>query len=536
MSGVLLEDLDRDDLRHAEFRGELFQVAVEATPHTVLEKEAVGDVVLGREEDGLTRAAVELAVLDDGRDDLIERRVRVVDVDVHAVGVELVVGRDGPDALLVDLVLVRDVTTVADENRTRDFLVQHETHLGLEPHDDVEVGDVHDVIAVQRLLLVDGGRGRDALRDREELFLLQGAGDVTLGSGLVAGDVRPQRLDAGERALAGAAEKGVDPLHPATEELRLVAERLGVGEQGADVLDAVLKTVRLDGGLHRTETLGVLDDAVHGVVCDDGLRLGLVALEDVVHLVSFLVVHVAVSGVVGFGHGLDGRTDEKVDDILLFVRECFVDLLDGAFATVCVLQIGVVIATVGVLVGVIFVFIVVLVGIRVLDVIRRVRDEEAGRDDRGVLERRVFASVGMTDRHGIDERTRICTREHQADLTNDAVHDTRRPFEEVVCPDRQHVDVAVLNTLLGGLSLDGIVEESVGVDPIFSVLEDGVTEDVLRIGVTVLPDERNSRCVLIPERVRENGPTIGALQSGLGCVAAEICFHFDFLPLSKGCS
>jgi hypothetical protein len=147
--GVLLEDLDRDDLRHAEFRGELFQVAVEATPHTVLEKEAVGDVVLGREEDGLTRAAVELAVLDDGRDDLIERRVRVVDVDVHAVGVELVVGRDGPDALLVDLVLVRDVTTVADENRTRDFLVQHETHLGLEPHDDVEVGDVHDVIAVQ---------------------------------------------------------------------------------------------------------------------------------------------------------------------------------------------------------------------------------------------------------------------------------------------------------------------------------------------------------------------------------------------------
>ena len=30
-----------------------------------------------------------------------------------------------------------------------------------------------------------------------------------------------------------------------------------------------------------------------------------------------------------------------VDDILLFVRESFVDLLDGAIATVCVLQIGI---------------------------------------------------------------------------------------------------------------------------------------------------------------------------------------------------
>ena len=67
---------------------------------------------------------------------------------------------------VLDLVLVVRLTTVADEDRARELLLEHEPHLALQPGHDVEVRDVDDVVTVELLLLVDRGRGGGSLATR----------------------------------------------------------------------------------------------------------------------------------------------------------------------------------------------------------------------------------------------------------------------------------------------------------------------------------------------------------------------------------
>ena len=53
-----------------------------------------------------------------------------------------------------------------------------------------------------------------------------------------------------------------------------------------------------------------------------------------------------------------------------------------------------------------------------------------------------------------------------------------------------------------------------------------MSEDALRISVSVLPDERHLHLVLVSERIRQDGSSVGALQARLGDVATEIRFPF----------
>ena len=100
--------------------------------------------------------------------------------------------------LLVDLVLGGNIAAVTDEDGSSELLVEHTAHLALHPGDDIEVGNIDDVVAVELLLLVDGGRGGDALEELEDLLLLQVALDVTTGTSLVSRNIGSQGLDAGE--------------------------------------------------------------------------------------------------------------------------------------------------------------------------------------------------------------------------------------------------------------------------------------------------------------------------------------------------
>jgi hypothetical protein len=143
------------------------------------------------------------------------------DPDVHVRDVQLVVVEDGTNASalrsthrVLDLVLVVHRPTVADQDGARELLLEHEPHLGLEPDDHVEVGDVQDVIPVQLLLLVDRGRRGGPGRHAEELFLLHVALDVALGPSLFHRDVRVARADPSERDLR------VPSRTPATHSIR----------------------------------------------------------------------------------------------------------------------------------------------------------------------------------------------------------------------------------------------------------------------------------------------------------------------------
>jgi hypothetical protein len=109
-----------------------------------------------------------------------------------------------------------------------------------------------------------------------------------------------------------------------------------------------------------------------------------------------------------------------------------------------------------------------------------------------------------------------------------AVEDLLGPLNKLVSENRQRLDVTVLNERLGRLTCWRIVEESAAVHALVASLEDCVTQNIFRIVVRVLPDQRNGHLILVLEGLRHDGSTIAAPETSLGRPTAEIGF-------GKGC-
>ncbi len=459
-----------------------------------------------------------------------------------------------------DVVGVVDLAAVAQQDRGRDLLRQHEPHLALEPGDDVKVDDVQDVVPVHHLLLVDGGGGGGPLDQREVLLLLHVAGDVALGASLVLGDVRDDGPDPGERALPGRVEHVLDPRHVPAEEVRGVVQQLRVREQRVDALQTVSDDVLLQRDLHGTAPLGSLVEVpqvllAELVVLDHGAarRVLLGLLEHVRHGAgSFLVVEGAVALGVGVrvvlvvlfvlvrvlsgtvGRLGSGDADHVVDDVLLLVGQGVVHVHDR-LVVVLVLGVRAVAVTTAVAGGSGDGLGCGLghrgsfdgVGERVLVDVEAVHDDDLAI---AVLQ----LTVGVLDLDLVDHSAGVGTGEDQADLLDLAVHDRLALHDETVGVDRHRLDVLVLDVLSCVLPLLGVVEEPVGVDAVLTVLQDRVTQHVLRVVVAVVVHERHLRLVLVRERSGRDGLAVGALDVCLGGVAAEISFHFDCSLLVLG--
>ena len=135
----------------------------------------------------------------------------------------------------------------------------------------------------------------------------------------------------------------------------------------------------------------------------------------------------------------------------------------------------------------------------------------------------------MSDSDVVDQSAGVGARMDQADLTNGSVKDLLGLLDELVSVDRHRSDIAVLNqsaTVTAGL---GVVEVAVRVHPIGTSLEKSVTKNIARLVVNVLPNERNLLAIHVLESLGHDRSSIGALEASLGCVTAEISFHFDCL-------
>ena len=238
-----------------------------------------------------------------------------------------------------------------------------------------------------------------------------------------------------------------------------------------------------------------------------GLLLRLVLLEDVPgHPAPSLSVLVGVvSGVLSVTSGLvlERSANHVVDDILLLVRHSVIDFLDGR--------------TVGMLHRLVLVILAVVL---TLDIRLKI-ELKTGVDDGLVLQLDGLA-VRVLDREVVDDGTRIGASHHEADLTDHAVDDVGRLLHELVCEDGQRRDVAVHHQRLGVLSRVGVVEVTVGVDAIRSILQHRMTENVGGLVVAMLPDQRHGHLVLVLEGIRHDGPTVGALETGLSGPTAEV--------------
>ena len=472
---MLVEDLDGHDVANAHGGSQSRDVGVQTTTLGVLRQQHGRQDVLGGEERRVSGALVVLAVQDRRVDDA--GGVEAVNLGVDRGDVELVVRGDRTDVLLLDLVLVSVRAAVADQDRSGDLLLEHEAHLGLQPHHDVEVRDVHDIVAVQLLLLVDGLRGGNALQKLEELLLLQVPLDVTLCAGLLHGDVSREGLDSRERGVSRAAHDVRDPLGLALDEVRRVGDSLGVGEHQVDALDAVLKRVLLHGLLQGAHREPVLEDGLDVRMRQDrALGLGVSRLENIVrHGNSFLRrIGVVNGGVVGFGGGF-GRAGRLLNGIVLVV-----------------LVIDEVLGVVGRLLHDIVDEILLLIGHLVIDVLKRplgvgvsirvcddggghtgeVVELVPGENDELVINRLLETVVG--ENHVIDLGFRVSAAQNQAHLSDDPVHDVLRALDNVRGVDGHRGDVAVLYSRARMRSVFGVIEAAMSVNAIGAVLKHSV--------------------------------------------------------------
>src|SRR5690606_30659252 len=129
-----------------------------------------------------------------------------------------------------------------------------------------------------------------------------------------------------------------------------------------------------------------------------------------------------------------------------------------------------------------------------------------------------------------DVGARVGSRKNQTDFPDVAVENVLPLLLQVVGIDRQHVDVAMLDELLGLLPLLGVVEETVGVDASGPVLEERMSQNVTGSIVLMLPDERDLDLILMLEGPSLDGSTISTQEVMLGSVTAEVRSHFDCSP------
>ena len=91
----------------------------------------------------------------------------------------------------------------------------------------------------------------------------------------------------------------------------------------------------------------------------------------------------------------------------------------------------------------------------------------------------------------------------------------------------------MLNDLLSNFSKIGVVKRTISIDALVSILEFGMTDDIRRIVMAMIPNHWNPSTVVSLERVLHDDATIGASHVGPGRPSAKIVlvsFHFEFIP------
>jgi hypothetical protein len=146
---------------------------------------------------------------------------------------------------------------------------------------------------------------------------------------------------------------------------------------------------------------------------------------------------------------------------------------------------------------------------------------ETGVDDR-LIHVNFDLPVAMGDGDVVDQGAGIGTCQHERDLTDDAVGNPLDLLDQGVGEDRERRNVLVLHQGLRVLPLGRVVEVPVAVRALVTVLDDDVTEHVLRRGVTMRPHQRNPIAVLVLESTGLDRSAVRAAQAVLGGPPAEV--------------
>ena len=135
--------------------------------------------------------------------------------------------------------------------------------------------------------------------------------------------------------------------------------------------------------------------------------------------------------------------------------------------------------------------------------------------------------VAMSNVDVINESAGIGASKNEANFPNVSVKNVLTLLLQSVGVNRQGINIAMANQLPSLCCRGAAIEEAVGIDAISTILKDGVPENVPGLIVLMLPHKRNTLLILMLERPTLDGSSVSTQKIVLGCVAAEICLHFE---------
>ena len=209
--------------------------------------------------------------------------------------IKFVIIKNRTNITLIDLILRRRRTAIANHVSTSKFLVKHESHLALHKLNNVEIGDVKNIIAIKLLLLIHSGRGSLALSNREELLDLLITLNITLSPRIVRGDISNRRTDISKRRMSCRAKDISYPTHLTRNELRRRSNGLSIREQNINICNSIGGGMPNNRLLKRTKDRNIIHrirkQAVHIGVAKNSTAIGVVAVKNIMRKI---VVHIII--------------------------------------------------------------------------------------------------------------------------------------------------------------------------------------------------------------------------------------------------
>ena len=138
---------------------------------------------------------------------------------------------------------------------------------------------------------------------------------------------------------------------------------------------------------------------------------------------------------------------------------------------------------------------------------------------------------------GIDISSRICPSKNKADFTNCSVDDITALLLELVCIDRQLINISISDHFLAHLTGFAVIELTIGIHAFVHVLKQRMAKNIERFIMLMIPNERDQLTIIIDKCIFHDCTPIRALHISSSGPSAEITivdinFHFDFSSFS----
>ena len=141
----------------------------------------------------------------------------------------------------------------------------------------------------------------------------------------------------------------------------------------------------------------------------------------------------------------------------------------------------------------------------------------------------LFGFLAMLN-DGINKSTRISTCKNKAHFTNNTMHYICTLLLKFICKNRQLSDVAMLNQRFSILTVYCIIERTVCIDTLVPVFKESMTENVGRLVMSVVPDQRNDLSIAFLESIFQDSSSIRATDIIPSRPSGKIICHFEFPP------